>query len=94
MVVAAGQTFGGGPTVTEKWQAADLLAGAYALTLPVGAPLLGTYLVGGTLPVPLGAQVAQAGRYTVEASASGYQTQSISRDISAASVIQDFALVP
>jgi hypothetical protein len=94
VVVAARQTFGGGPTVTVKWQAADLLTGAYALSLPVGAPLLGTYLVGGTLPIPLDPQVALAGRYTVEASASGYQAQSISRDISAANVFQDFALVP
>jgi hypothetical protein len=94
VVVAAKQTFGGIPTVTVQWQAADLLTGAYALTLPVGAPLLGTYLVGGTLPIPLDPQVALAGQYTVEASASGYQTQSISRDMSAADVIQDFALVP
>ena len=94
VVVAARQAFGGGPTVTVKWQAADLLTGAYALTLPVGAPLLGTYLVGGTLPIPLDPQVALAGRYTVEASASGYQTRSIGRDISAANAIQGFVLVP
>lgn len=92
--VAARQTFAGGPTVTVKWQAADLLTGAYALSLPVGAPLLGTYLVGGTLPIPLDPQAALAGRYAVEASASGYQAQSISRDISAANAIQDFVLVP
>lgn len=94
VVVAARQTFAGGPTVTVKWQAADLLTGAYALSLPVGAPMLGTYLVGGTLPIPLEPQVALAGRYTVDASASGYQGQSISRDISAANAIQNFVLVP
>jgi hypothetical protein len=93
VVVAARQTFGGGPTVTVKWQAADLLTGAYALNLPVGAPLLGTYRVGGTLPIPLAPQAALAGRYTVEAAASGYQAQSISGDISA-NVIHDFVLVP
>lgn len=94
VVVAAKQTFAGGPTVTVKRQAAELLTGAYALTLPAGAPLLGTYLVGGTPPIPLDPQVALAGRYAVEASASGYQTQSISRDISAANALQDFVLVP
>jgi len=94
VVVAARQTFGGGPTVTVKWQAADLLTGAYALNLPVGAPLLGTYRVGGTLPIPLAPQAALAGRYTVEAAASGYQAQSISGDISPANVIHDFVLVP
>jgi hypothetical protein len=93
VVVAARQTFGGGPTVTVQWQAADLLTGAYALTLPVGAPLLGTYRVGGTLPIPLEPQAALAGRYTVEAAASDYQAQSISGDISA-NVIHDFVLVP
>jgi hypothetical protein len=92
--VAAKQTFGGGPTVTVNSQAAALLSGAYTLSVPVGAPLLGTYLVGGTLPIPLDPQVALAGQYTAEASASGYQTQSYSRDISAANAIQDFALVP
>jgi hypothetical protein len=94
VVVAARQTFAGGPTVTVKWQAADLLTGAYALALPAGSPLLGTYLVGGTLPIPLEPQAALAGRYAVEASAGGYQAQSVSLDISAANVIQDFVLVP
>lgn len=94
VLVAAKQTFGGGPTVTVKSQAAALLSGAYALSVPAGAPLLGTYRVGGTLPIPLDPQVALAGQYTAEASASGYQMQSFSRDISAANAIQDFALVP
>lgn len=94
VLVAAKQTFGGGPTVTVKSQAAALLSGAYALSVPAGAPLLGTYRVGGTLPIPLDPQVALAGQYTAEASASGYQMQSFSQDISAANAIQDFALVP
>lgn len=92
--VAAKQTFGGGPTVTVKSQAAALSSGAYTLSLPVAAPLLGQYVSGGTLPIPLAAQPALAGRYGVQASAAGYQTQSFSRDISTANAIQDFALVP
>jgi len=91
--VAAKQTFGSGPTVTVKSQAADLLSGDYTLALPVAAPLLGHYGAG-TLPIALEEQSALAGQYTVEASASGYQTQSFSQEISTADATRDFALVP
>ena len=91
--VAAKQTFGTTPTVTVKSVAADELAsGAYTLTLPTGAPLLGQYSA--TLPIALVAQAGVAGQYTVEASASGYQTQSVSKNIVAADATQDFILVP
>lgn len=93
--VAAKQTFGAAPIVTVKFVAADdstTTLGAYALTLPVGAPLLGQYSA--TLPIALAAQAGVAGKYTVEASATGYQTQSVSKDISAADVTQNFTLVP
>jgi hypothetical protein len=90
--VAAKQSVGSGPAVTVK--AAHLLSGAYTLTLPTGAPLFGQYVIGGTLPIPLVAQSAAAGKYTVEASATGYQTQSVDKDISAANAIQNFALSP
>ncbi|HKQ24558.1 MAG TPA: DUF4382 domain-containing protein [Burkholderiales bacterium] len=83
----------GGAQVTVKSQAADLLSGAYSLTLPVGAPLFGPYGAG-TLPIALAAQTALAGQYTVEASATGYQTQSFSEDISTADANQDFTLTP
>lgn len=91
--VAAKQTFVGGPTVTVKSQAADMLSGAYTLTLPVDAPLLGQYGAG-TLPIVLAAQAALAGQYIVEASATGYQTQSFGHDVSTVDAIQDFTLVP
>jgi len=91
--VAAKQTFSGGPTVIVRSQAADLLSGAYALTLPVGAPLLGQYGAG-TLPIALVAQSAPAGQYSVEASANGYHTQSFSRDISTTDATQNFVLTP
>jgi uncharacterized protein DUF4382 len=91
--VAAKQTFGATPTVTVKSVAADDLAsGAYALTLPTGAPLLGQYSA--TLPIALAAQSGVAGLYTVAASATGYQAQSLAKDISAADATQDFVLVP
>jgi hypothetical protein len=90
--VAAKQTFSSGPTVTVKSQAADLLSGDYTLTLPVAAPLLGQYGAG-TLPIAFVAQGGVAGKYTVEASATGYQTQlSGIMDISAADATQNFTL--
>ena len=79
--------------MTVKSQAADLLSGAYTLALPVGAPLLGQYGAG-TLPIAFVAQSALAGQYAVEASATGYQTQSVSRDISTADATQNFDLTP
>lgn len=90
---AAKQTLGTGPKVTVKSQAADLQTGAYSLSLPVAAPLLGQYGAG-TLPIAFTAQTAAAGKFTVEASASGYTTQSASVDISAADALRDFTLVP
>lgn len=91
--VAAKQTFGTAPIVTVKFVAADDSAsGAYTLTLPTGAPQLGQYSA--TLPIALVAQAGVAGKYTVEASASGYPTQSVNKDISAADATQNFTLVP
>ena len=92
--VAAKQSFGIAPIVTVKFVAADDSAsGAYTLTLPIGVPMLGQYATG-TLPIALVAQAGVAGKYSVEASASGYQTQSVSKDISAANATQNFTLVP
>ncbi|MDD5176361.1 MAG: DUF4382 domain-containing protein [Sterolibacterium sp.] len=91
--VAAKQTFGTTPTVTVKFVAADDSAsGTYTLTLPNGAPMLGLYSP--TLPIALAAQAAVAGQYAIEASATGYRTQSVSKDISAANATQNFTLVP
>jgi hypothetical protein len=100
IVVAAKQTFGSsGPTVTVQSQAVNpdpvSLSSPYMLTLPVGEPLLGQYVAGGTLPIPLTAQTAPAGRYTVEASATGYQTPLPSPvDISTMNATQNFTLAP
>ncbi len=90
--VAAKQTFGSGPTVTVATKAADPSSGSYVLTLPVDAPLLGQYGTG-TLPIALSTQAAVAGKYLLEASAEGYKTQQVSRDVSA-DATQDFTLVP
>lgn len=82
------------PIVTVKSQAADLSTGAYSLTLPIGAPLLGSYGTG-TLPIAFNAQSGVAAVYTIEASATGYVSQSLPEDISLANATaQDFTLTP
>ncbi|MEK6243839.1 MAG: DUF4382 domain-containing protein [Pseudomonadota bacterium] len=89
--VAAKQTVGTVPVVTVMFKAADdLAAGAYTLTLPIGAPMLGQF---GALPIVFGAQ-AGAGIYNAVASATGYQTQSISSNIDLANATRNFTLVP
>lgn len=90
---AAKQTFPSGPTVTVKEHSVDLLSGAYLLNLSSNAPLLGQFGTG-TLPIPLTEQAAIAGLYDIEATASGYQTQSASVNIATTDVTQNFVLVP
>lgn len=94
--VTAKQTFGTAPTVTVKFVAADdavATLGAYTLTLPAGAPMFSQYVTG-WVPTALAAQASVAGKYAVEGSATGYTTQSASKDISAADATQNFILVP
>jgi uncharacterized protein DUF4382 len=90
-VVTAKQILGNGSTITVKSQATD---GAYTLTLPTAAPLVGSYGTG-TLPIALSSQATStaAGKYAVEASASGYLTQSINVDVAITNAIQDFLLL-
>jgi Domain of unknown function (DUF4382) len=70
--VAAKQSFAAGPTVTIKYQGADLASGAYTITnLPVAAPQYATYSA--TLPLSFApAARVTGGTYRVEASAAGY----------------------
>lgn len=76
--VAAKQSFSAGPTVTIKYQGADVASGAYALSnLPTVAPQLGQYSA--ALPIMFATQpntTPGTGKYVVEASANGYVTQS------------------
>lgn len=94
--VAASQTIGG--PVTVKALPAKLEDGlppgdfSYSLTLPTGAPLLGSYST--LLPIAFTAQSGSAGQYVVQASAAGYASQSFAKDISAADQTQNFTLVP
>ena len=66
--------------------------GAYAMTLPTAAPLLGQFSL--NLPIALVAQTGSQGKYSVEASASAYQSQTVEVDISGASVVADLVLLP
>ncbi|GAB3398047.1 DUF4382 domain-containing protein [Massilia agilis] len=94
--VAAKQSFASGPTVTIKYQGADLATGAYTLAnLPVAAPQYAVY--SSTLPLAFNAAVGVTpATYTVEASANGYTTKSVS-GVSIATANQanvNFALAP
>jgi hypothetical protein len=90
--VATTQTFTAGPTVTVKSEAVDQL-GNYSLSLPAAAPLLGHY-GSGSLPIAFPDQLTVAGKYRVEASAIGYVTQSVDKDISTTDQTQNFTLMP
>ena len=96
--VTARQSFSAGPTVTIKYQGADLVSGAYTLArLPVAAPQYAVY--GPGLPLVFTRNVSTTpgtGKYKVEASATGYAGRSVAAvDISVAAQSNvNFALVP
>jgi hypothetical protein len=94
--VAARQSFAAGPTVIVKYQGADLASGAYTLAnLPVAAPRYAVY--SSTLPLAFAASVGtSAGKYGVEASATGYGTKTVDGvDISTTNQSNvNFTLVP
>lgn len=74
---AAKQSFSPGPTVTVKYQGADMVSGAYTISnLPTVAPQLGQYTA--ALPILFVTQpttIPGTGKYAVAASAIGYTTQ-------------------
>ncbi len=90
--VTAKQSIGTVPVVVKLVAADDTTQGAYTLTLPIGAPLLGQYAT--SLPIALTAQSGVGGQYTMEALATGYQAQSVSKDISTTDATQNFTLIP
>jgi hypothetical protein len=96
--VAAKQSFAAGPTVTIKYQGADLATGAYTLTqLPIAAPQYTAYSA--TLPLVFIqnlTSVPGAGKYKLDAAATGYAVKSIAAvDIATANQSNvNFALVP
>ena len=95
---SAKQTLNGGPTVTVRSRPATLIDGqpegdsTYFLDqLAPGAPALASF---GTLPItPSSAgQASMAGKYTVQARATGYTTESADKDVSNANQTQNFQL--
>ena len=78
-------------SVSVKYQGADLVTGAYGMSLPTAAAMLGAY-GNGTLPIVLAAQTSSAGNYGLEASAAGFATQTAPVAISAGSVTTNFTL--
>lgn len=89
--LAAAQTLGSGAKVTIKWVNADASTGAYSMTLPVAAPMVGQY--GTTLPIVLTPEGGVAGKYSIEAQAEGYAPQSKPADYTTDPVLVDFILV-
>jgi hypothetical protein len=96
-LVSAKQAISGGPTVTIRYANADLSSGAYSIgKLPLAAPQYAAYST--TLPQVFtsATTLPGTGKYKVDASATGYTTQSNAAvDISAANATGvNFNLVP
>lgn len=68
--VSATQTFSSGKKVVIKYQNADVTTGDYSMSLPNGAPRIGAYGTG-TLPLAVSPETGLAGKYSMEASATG-----------------------
>ncbi|MGE5651464.1 MAG: hypothetical protein ACM34A_14820, partial [Bacillota bacterium] len=81
-----------GTTVEVGFKNADASTGQYSLTVPVEAPLLGSY---STSAITLAPDVsATAGKYTLQASATGYASQTANVDVGSADATANFTLVP
>jgi hypothetical protein len=68
--------------------------GLYSLALPIDPPVLAEYLL--PLPLVFAPQAGSAGKYTIEAMATGYVTQTTTPpiDLSSGDVTRDFTLIP
>ncbi|WP_420475744.1 DUF4382 domain-containing protein [Noviherbaspirillum sp. ST9] len=89
--VTAFQTVSGGPVASIRYSAANGTTGEYGLPLPLAAPRYGQY--SSTLPISFTAQTALAGKYALQAGATGYQTQSADIDLTSANLTRNFTLV-
>ncbi|QDZ27575.1 DUF4382 domain-containing protein [Noviherbaspirillum sp. UKPF54] len=91
-LVRATQNYSNGTTVEVGFKNADASTGQYSLTVPVEAPLLGSY---STSAITLAPDVsATAGKYTLQASATGYASQTANVDVGSADATANFTLVP
>lgn len=89
--VRAVQSLGVLPKVEVGSANADV-AGAYALALPTNAPRVAPFAT--PLPLVFAPLAASAARYTLEASADGFLTQSTAIDLTSANAGVDFTLPP
>lgn len=89
--VSALQALGSGSIVTIKYVNADAVSGAYSMTLPAAAPLVGQY--NAILPIALTPDNGIAGKYVIEAEATGYAVQTVPVDVTAGPALVDFILV-
>jgi hypothetical protein len=87
--VRALQSFADATTVEVGYSAADAVTGAYALTLPTGAPVKAAYAANAT-SFDFLADAAAAGRYTLSASAPTFTARTAAIDISGGNVTTHF----
>ena len=88
--VRALQTLTGGPTVEAAFAPVDATSGAYAFTLPIGAPLKAAYDASAASPA-FAPDPAAASKFTIQA-ASGAATQQQAIDLGLALPALNFAL--
>ena len=67
---------------------ANLTTGAYTMSLPVNAPMVGTY--SNALPISMTSATPSAGQYTIEADAASGATQSSATNIGSGSQTVNF----
>jgi Domain of unknown function (DUF4382) len=95
--VRALQAVGAVPAIDVATVNVDSITGNYSLFLPTVAPRLLTYTNPMVTPLNFQAQTASAGKYKVEASATGYVTQlssEVSAVLGAVTPVPNFALIP
>jgi hypothetical protein len=95
--VRALQAVGTVPAIEVATVNVDSITGSYSLFLPTVAPRLLTYTNPMITPLNFQAQAASAGKYKVEASATGYVTQlssEVSATFGAVTPVPTFTLIP
>jgi hypothetical protein len=95
--VRALQAVGAVPAIEVAAVNVDSVTGNYSLFLPTAAPRLLAYSNPMVTPLNFQAQAASAGKYKVEASATGYVTQlsiEVTATVGAITPVPNFTLVP
>ena len=87
--VRALQSFSAGPTVEVGYAGADSVSGAYAFTLPTDAAARTAYLAGATT-FSFASDPSTAGKYRLEASATGFAPKSSDITLTAAGLTTNF----